>query len=100
MSYWVYIITNRPHGTLYVGVTGELERRIWQHKTGALEGFSKRYALKRLVHFEQFREVTSAIDREKRIKGWLRQKKIDLITRTNPLWRDLSEGWYGDKAGP
>ena len=94
MSYWVYMITNHPHGTLYVGVTGDLERRIWEHKAGALDGFSKRYGLKRLVCFEQFREVTSAIAREKQIKGWLRRKKIELLTKANPLWRDLSEGWY------
>ncbi len=96
MSYWVYIITNRPYGTLYVGMTGDLERRVWQHKTGALEGFSKRYGLKQLVYVEQFRNVTSAIERETHIKGWLRKRKIELINKANPLWRDLSKGWYDD----
>jgi len=96
MSYWVYIITNRPHGTLYVGVTNDVERRIWQHKGGALEGFSKRYGLKSLVYFERLRDVAAAIGREKQIKGWLRKRKIELIHKTNPLWRDLSEGWYND----
>jgi putative endonuclease len=91
-SYWVYILTNKPHGTLYIGVTNSLERRIWQHKTKAFEGFTKRYGLNQLVYFEEFRDVTNAINREKELKGWLRRKKIDLIQKENPLWRDLSEG--------
>ena len=89
-SYWVYILTNKPHGTLYIGVTNSLERRVWQHKTKALEGFTKQYGLNRLVYFEEFRDVTNAITREKELKGWLRRKKIDLIQKENPLWRDLS----------
>ncbi|MGA3006993.1 MAG: GIY-YIG nuclease family protein [Opitutaceae bacterium] len=93
-SYWVYILTNKPHGTLYIGVTNSLDRRIWQHKTKALEGFTKRYGLDRLVYFEEFRDVTNAIYREKELKGWLRHKKIDLIQKGNPFWRDLSEGWF------
>lgn len=93
-SYWVYILTNKPHGTLYIGVTNSLERRIWQHKTKALDGFIKRYGLDRLVYFEEFRGAASAIDREKKLKGWLRRKKIGLIEKENPLWRDLSEGWF------
>jgi putative endonuclease len=95
----VYIITNRPHGTLYVGVTNDVVRRIWQHETGALEGFSKHYGLKRLVYFERLRDVTAAIEREKQIKGWLRKRKTELIHQTNPLWRDLSEDWYDKNAG-
>ncbi|HTQ32292.1 MAG TPA: GIY-YIG nuclease family protein [Opitutaceae bacterium] len=92
-SYWVYILTNKPHGTLYIGVTNSIDRRVWQHKTRALDGFTKRYGLNRLVYFEEFRDVAGAIDREKELKGWLRRKKIDLIQKENPLWRDLSEGW-------
>jgi putative endonuclease len=99
MSYWVYIITNRPHGTLYVGVTNNVRRRIWEHRTGALAGFSKRYGLKRLVYLEQFRDITAAIEREKQIKGWLRRGKIELIHKANPLWQDLSERWYDEDAG-
>jgi putative endonuclease len=94
-SYWVYILTNKPHGTLYIGVTNSLERRIWQHKTKAFEGFTKRYGLNRLVYFEEFRDVTDAIAREKEVKGWLRRKKLDLIHKGNPLWRDLSQEWFG-----
>jgi putative endonuclease len=93
-SYWVYILTNKPHGTLYIGVTNSLDRRIWQHKTKALEGFTKRYGLNRLVYFEEFRDVTNALNREKELKGWLRVKKIALIQKDNRLWRDLSDGWY------
>jgi putative endonuclease len=94
-SYWVYILTNKPHDTLYIGVTNSLERRIWQHKTKVLEGFTKRYGLNRLVYFEEFRDATNAIAREKELKGWLRRKKVDLIQKENPLWRDLSEELLG-----
>jgi putative endonuclease len=93
-SYWVYILTNKPHGTLYIGMTNSLERRVWQHKTKAAEGFTKCYGLDRLVYFEDFRDVTNSIKREKELKGWLRRKKIELIQKENPLWRDLSDGWF------
>jgi putative endonuclease len=93
-SYWVYLITNHPHGTLYIGVTNSLHRRVWQHKTGAFDGFSKRYGLNRLVHFEEFRDISNAIVRERALKGWKRDRKAKLIVQANPLWRDLSEGWY------
>jgi putative endonuclease len=99
-NYWVYILTNKPHGTLYIGVTNSLERRVWQHKSGSMEGFTKRYGLHRLVHFENFRDVTSAIAREKELKGWLRSKKIDLIQAANPVWKDLAEGWYYKHVDP
>ena len=94
--YWVYIITNRPNGTLYIGVTNSLERRMWQHKTGAMPGFSKRYGLKNLVWFEEFRDINNAIGRETELKGWLRKRKIDLIEKENRLWRDLSAGWFSE----
>jgi len=93
-SYWVYILTNKPHGTLYIGVTNSIDRRVWQHKTKALDGFTKRYGLNRLVYLEELRDAADAIDREKELKGWLRRKKIDLIQKENPPWRDLSEGWF------
>jgi putative endonuclease len=96
-SFWIYILTNKPHGTLYIGVTNSLDRRIWQHKIKALEGFTKRYGLKRLVYFEEFRDVTNAIAREKELKGWLRRKKVNLVQKDNPLWQDLSEGWFDDQ---
>jgi len=92
-SYWVYILTNKRNGTLYVGVTNSLERRIWEHKTKAIEGFTKQYGLTSLVHFESFRDVTAAIAREKEIKGWLRKRKLELIEKDNPTWTDLSANW-------
>jgi putative endonuclease len=91
--YSVYILTNRSK-TLYTGVTNNLRRRIWEHKIGSGSQFCKRYQIDRLVYYEGFDDVRYAIDREKRIKGWLRVRKIRLIVSVNPAWRDLSEGWY------
>jgi putative endonuclease len=91
--YYVYILTNRSQ-TLYVGVTNNLLRRVWQHKQGEGSEFCKRYKIDRLVYYESFDDVRNAIDREKRIKGWLRIKKIQLIVGVNPTWIDLSEEWY------
>ena len=93
-TFFVYLLTNKTNGTLYVGVTNSLHRRLWQHKTGAFEGFSKRYGLHRLVYFEEFRDIRDAISREKQIKGWLRAKKVALVIEKNPHWQDLSAGWY------
>jgi putative endonuclease len=91
--YYVYILTNRSK-TLYVGVTNNLRRRVFEHKAGNGSEFCKRYKIDRLACYESFDDVRNAIDREKRIKGWLRAKKIQLIVSVNPAWRDLSEGWY------
>jgi putative endonuclease len=91
--YCVYILTNRSK-TLYVGVTNNLHRRVWEHKSGNGSEFCKRYKIDRLVYYESFDDVRNAIDREKRIKGWLRIKKIQLIVTVNPTWSDLSEEWY------
>jgi putative endonuclease len=91
--YYVYIPTNRSQ-TLCVGVTNNLHRRVWEHKFGNGSAFCKRYKIDRLVYCESFDDVRNAIDREKRIKGWLRIKKIQLIVSVNPTWNDLSEGWY------
>jgi len=92
-TYFVYIMSNRSK-TLYTGVTNSLYRRVWQHKEHTGSKFTARYKLDRLVYFERFSDIRSAIDREKRIKGWLRIKKITLIVSVNPSWRDLSDGWY------
>ncbi len=93
VSAYVYIITNKRR-TLYVGVTSNLERRVQEHQSGSIEGsFTQRYRLDRLVYYERFQAVTSAIDREKQIKGWLRIKKIALIVSVNPDWKDLSAEW-------
>jgi putative endonuclease len=94
-NYYVYIMTNRSK-TPYTGVTNDLLRRVWEHKQGEESGFCAKYKLDRLVYFERFQYVGNAITREKRIKGWLRIKKIALIVVQNPAWRDLSDGWYSD----
>jgi putative endonuclease len=91
--YCVYMMTNHS-GTLYVGVTNDLRRRVWEHKQRLIEGFAKRYKITRLVYYEETPDVTAAIAREKQIKGWLRKKKVALIESFNPGWKDLSEGWY------
>jgi putative endonuclease len=92
-QYFVYIMTNQSR-TLYVGVTGNIRERVYQHKQKLTDGFTKKYNIDRLVYFETFGNVHSAIAREKAIKSWLRAKKIDLIQASNPDWRDLSDGWY------
>lgn len=90
-QYYVYIMTNRSR-TLYVGVTNDLERRVHEHKSGLVEGFTKRYKINRLVYFAETSNIEGAITREKEIK------KIDLVEAANPGWKDLSEGWY--EVGP
>ena len=89
--YWVYILANRRNGTLYVGVTNDLVRRIQEHREGLVPGFTKRYGLKLLVYMELHHDINSAILREKRIKRWHRQWKLQLIEAKNPQWRDL---WF------
>jgi putative endonuclease len=86
---WVYIVTNRPNGTLYTGVTNHLVRRTYEHRTGAVAGFTERYRLHRLVYFEWHDDIRSAIQREKNVKEWPRAWKARLITHANPEWRDL-----------
>ena len=86
---WVYIMTNRPHGTLYIGVTSDLARRAWEHREGVADGFTKRYRLKRLVHVERYEDVRVAIQREKTLKHWPRAWKVQLIQAGNPEWDDL-----------
>ncbi len=87
----VYIVAREKRGTLYVGVTSNLIQRVWQHKPGDTEGFSKRYGAKNLVYFEQHESMLSAIQREKQLKKWHRQWKLDLIFEHNPAWGDLWE---------
>lgn len=88
-TYYVYIITNHKNGTIYVGVTNNINRRIYEHKHKLVEGFSKQYGLDTLVYLEQFSRIEDAISAEKRIKGWSRTKKIALIETKNPDWIDL-----------
>jgi putative endonuclease len=86
----VYILANHRHGTLYVGVTSGLARRVWEHKSDMIDGFTKRYSVHTLVYAEYHATMADAIYREKCIKKWRRSWKIELIERTNPKWRDLS----------
>jgi putative endonuclease len=94
MSGWVYFMTNKPNGILYVGVTSNLARRAFEHREGVLPGFTKRYGLKRLVYYEAFDDISSAIQREKTIKHYSRAWKVGLIGEMNRDWRDL----YADLA--
>jgi putative endonuclease len=91
--YYVYILASRKHGTLYVGVTGDLLRRAYQHKTHAARGFTSRYSVDMLVWFETYDDPINAIAREKEIKKWRREWKINLIEQTNPEWIDLYESF-------
>ena len=91
--FYVYIMASES-GTLYVGFTNGLEHRVHQHKTGFYDGFTKWYQCHKLVYYEEHQYVLNAIDREKQIKRWRREKKEDLIRTINPQWRDLSIGWY------
>jgi putative endonuclease len=90
--YWTYIVASLT-GTLYIGMTNSLERRIRQHKEGTHEGFASKYGCNRLVYWESFDDVRKAIDREKELKGWRRERKIALIEAFNPGWQDLAEKW-------
>lgn len=90
-EYWVYILASRRNGTLYTGVTNDLARRIWEHREGRVPGFTARYGIKQLVFCEEYRYVNHAIAREKAIKSWPRQWKINLIERDNPDGDDLYE---------
>lgn len=86
---WVYIVTNKPYGTLYTGVTSDIQRRAWEHRDGMVDGFTKRYELKLLVYVEAHDDIVTAIEREKRVKRWRRAWKIELIQSINPGWPDL-----------
>lgn len=88
-QHFVYILSSKKNGTLYIGVTTDLKKRIWQHKEKVLEGFTKKYNVKNLVYYEIYEDYWEAANREKRMKTWNRQWKIDLICKDNPDWDDL-----------
>jgi|GEM_PF-377772 len=96
-TYYVYIMASASR-VLYTGVTNDLARCVWEHKQKLVLGFTRKYSVMRLVHFEEFDRVEDAIAREKEIKGWLRKKKIALIESKNGSWRDLSWGWFGSEV--
>jgi putative endonuclease len=87
----VYIFASKRNGTLYIGITNDLARRVYEHKSGLIKGFTKKYSVNKLVYFESTNDVNAAILREKRLKKWKRQWKIELIEKLNPDWNDLSE---------
>ena len=93
---YVYILANKPKGTLYVGVTSDLIKRIFQHRNAEIDGFTARYGIKTLVYYENHEDIAVAIAREKRVKKWRRSWKIDLIEENNPEWRDLWPSIVGE----
>ena len=91
--YYVYILTNWDDSVLYIGVTSNLSKRLYEHRNHLADGFTKKYNVYKLVYFEETTDVNSAIAREKQLKGWTRKKKNDLIIKVNPEWKDLSTHW-------
>ena len=92
-QYYVYLLSSKKNGTLYIGVTNDLERRMFEHKNKLVEGFSSKYGLDKLIYFEIYQYVNDAIKREKNMKKWKRQWKINLVEKDNPNWEDLSKDW-------
>ncbi|MFO8009239.1 MAG: GIY-YIG nuclease family protein [Dehalococcoidia bacterium] len=95
-EYYVYILSSKRNGTLYIGVTNDLIRRVYEHRNGNVAGFTRDYGVNRLVHYEKCGDVREAITREKQLKNWRRRWKVDLIQQENPDWKDL----YDDIIGP
>ncbi len=95
-QYYVYIITNKKEGVLYIGVSNDLERRMFEHKNKLVEGFSSKYNLDMLVYFEVYQYISDAIKREKNLKKWKREWKINLIIEENTDWKDLAEDWFDE----
>jgi len=91
--YYVYLLTNWNNHVMYVGMTNDLERRLYEHKNKLVKGFTEKYNLNKLVYFEKTQDVTAAIAREKEIKRWRREKKNQLVNQMNPTWKDLSSEW-------
>ena len=93
-KYWVYIVSNKYTSVIYTGVTNDIVRRIWEHKSGTVRGFTSRYKCSQLLYHEEFADINKAIAREKQIKGWKRDKKIELIVSLNPDRQDLAADWF------
>ena len=93
MQYYVYILANWNNEVLYIGVTNDLERRLYEHKMKLVDGFAEKYNVNKLVYYEYTNDVEAAIAREKQLKGWRRAKKDVLVARMNPEWKDLTENW-------
>jgi len=95
-EFYVYILTNKPNGTLYIGLTNDLKKRVQQHKRKQVKGFTEKYNLSKLVYYESFLNHNEAFQRERRMKKWNRQWKINLIIVKNPEWKDLSGEWFDE----
>ena len=93
-KYWVYIVSNKYMSTIYTGVTNDIVRRVWEHRSGNIRGFTSRYKCGWLLYYEEFSDINQAIAREKQIKGWKRDKKIELIISLNPMRKDLAKEWF------
>ncbi|MGG6232050.1 GIY-YIG nuclease family protein [Tenacibaculum sp. SDUM215027] len=93
-QYYIYIITNKKEGVLYIGVINNLERRIFEHKNKLVKGFSSKYNLDKLIYFEEYQFIEEAIKREKNMKKWKRAWKTNLVIKENPNWEDLAKNWY------
>jgi len=92
-NYYVYMLASKRNGTLYIGVTNNLERRLYEHKNNLIEGFTNKYNVHHLVYFEDVNDIQSALQREKQLKRWTRKWKLELIEKVNPEWRDLANGF-------
>ena len=93
-NYYVYILSNKSNKVLYIGVTNDLQRRVYEHKNKLIEGFTSKYNINKLLHYESTTDIKSAIEREKQLKSWSRAKKEELINKSNPQREDLSVGWF------
>ena len=93
-QYYVYIMTNQRNGTLYIGLTNDLHRRVLEHKQGIVKGFTKKYGLNMLVYYKEFYDHNEAFITERRMKNWKRIYKLNVIEEMNPEWKDLGEDWY------
>lgn len=92
--FWVYILASKRNGTLYIGVTNSIFRRLYEHQNNLVDGSTRKYEIHRLVYFEEFGQIQNALAREKQLKKWNRKWKIELIEKENPDWSDLSEKWF------
>ena len=95
-NYYIYIMTNWNNKVMYIGMTNNLERRLYEHKNKLVEGFTRKYNVQKLVYLEHTNDVDAAIRREKEIKKWRREKKNSLVMKSNPEWKDISDGWNKD----
>ncbi|MFC1724094.1 GIY-YIG nuclease family protein [candidate division KSB1 bacterium] len=93
-KYYIYIMSNKKDGTLYIGITNDLKRRVYEHKDGKIKGFTKRYNLDKLIYFEEFKNIDEAIIREKMLKRWNRTWKTELLEKSNPDWKDLYDDLF------